>query len=187
MNRLRFPKSPASVLRHLKRGGIIAYPTESCYGLGCLPQHNGALRRLIRLKKRAQDKGMIVIGSGLPQLLPLLDRLPESQQSAIRTVWPARKTLVLPANPRIPVLLRGKRRHQVAVRVPDHEGARQICRRLNTPLVSTSCNRAGKRVCRLEREVKRQFGSRVWIIGGRIGNATSPSTIIDWISGKQLR
>jgi len=47
---------------HLKRGGLIAYPTESCYGLGCLPTHTKALKKLIRLKRRPQHKGMIVIG-----------------------------------------------------------------------------------------------------------------------------
>lgn len=130
---------------------------------------------------------MIVIGDGLPQLLPLLGRLPEQQKIEIASVWPARKTLVLPTNPRIPTLLRGKRRNKIAVRVPNHENARRLCHQLGTPLVSTSCNRAGKRVCRTEREVKRQFGNRVLVIGGRIGTAAAPSEIIDWASGKRLR
>ncbi|MFC2417680.1 MAG: L-threonylcarbamoyladenylate synthase, partial [Eikenella corrodens] len=61
---------------HLRGGGLVAYPTESSYGLGCLPTHRRALHRLMQLKKRPQHKGLIVIGNLLKQLEPLLQRLP---------------------------------------------------------------------------------------------------------------
>ena len=63
---------------HLRRGSLVAYPTESSYGLGCLPTHRRALRWLMQLKKRPQHKGLIVIGNDLKQLEPLLQRLPEN-------------------------------------------------------------------------------------------------------------
>lgn len=173
--------------RHLQCGGLIAYPTESCYGIGCLPQHPRALQKLVRLKKRPQHKGLIVIGDNLPRLEPLLQRLSENQRKNIAARWPAPLTLLLPADPRIPVILRGKRRNQLAVRAPAHSGARSLCRALRTPLVSTSCNKAGKRACKSEREARRQFGRQLMVVGGRCGGAKSPSRIIDWASGQRLR
>ncbi|EGZ51235.1 L-threonylcarbamoyladenylate synthase [Neisseria wadsworthii] len=172
---------------HLKRGGLVAYPTESCYGLGCLPQNVRALQKLVRLKKRPQHKGMIVIGDGLPRLLPLLKGLSEKEQHSIAAAWPAPLTYLLPVSSKAPVMLRGKGRSKLAVRVPAHQGARALCRALRTPLVSTSCNKAGKRPCKTEREVRRQFGRQVAIIGGRCGGAKTPSRIVDWESGKRLR
>lgn len=172
---------------YLKSGGVVAYPTESCYGLGCLPEHTQALKRVIHLKKRPQHKGMIVIGSDLGQLKPLIRRPSENIRTLLQQTWPAAKTFLLPAERKVLPLLRGKGRDKLAVRVPDHAGARRLCHALNTPLVSTSCNRAGKRACKTEREVRRQFGRKVWIIGGLIGRQKTPSQIIDGETGKRLR
>lgn len=172
---------------HLHRGGLIAYPTESCYGLGCLPRNTKALNNLIRLKKRPQQKGMIIIGDCLSRLQPLLQSLSENQQQSLSTEWPAPVTYLLPASPKVPPLLRGKQRRKVAVRIPAHTAARTLCKALHTALVSTSCNRTGKRPCKTEREAKRQFGNQVKIIGGRCGSSKTPSRIIDWESGLRLR
>lgn len=173
--------------RHLQRGGIVAYPTESCYGLGCLPHHPRALQALVRLKKRPQHKGMIVIGSSLHQLLPLLQGLSENERRRLEASWPAPLTYLLPAEEGTPALLRGKGRSTLAVRVPAHAGARALCRALRTPLVSTSCNRAGRRPCTAAREVRRRFGRQVWLVEGRCGGAGSPSRIVDFASGLRLR
>lgn len=172
---------------HLKSGGLVAYPTESCYGLGCLPKSAVALKKLVHLKKRPQHKGMIVIGNGLPQLQPLLQQPSDEVLSLLRQTWPAAKTFLLPARPNVLPILRGQRRHKLAVRVPAHAGARRVCQMLDTPLVSTSCNHAGKRSCKNEREVRRQFGRRVWVVGGLIGRQKQPSQIIDGESGRRLR
>lgn len=187
-----FPKTLAAaeknvVRAHLKRGGLIAYPTESCYGLGCLPDHAQALRRLTRLKKRPQHKGMIVIGCDLRQLLPCLNRPSESTRIMLEQTWPAAKTFLLPAKRRVLPLLRGKGRRKLAVRVPAHQGAQRLCAVLESALVSTSCNRAGKRPCKTRREVWRQFGREVKVIGGLIGKNKAPSQIIDGESGVRLR
>jgi len=161
---------------HLKKGGLVAYPTESCYGLGCVPTLPKALNQLIHLKKRPQHKGMIVIGHSLEQLQPLLQRPSENIQ-----------TMLLPAGKKVLPSLRGKGRSKLAVRVPAHTGARRLCQVLEMPLVSTSCNRAGKRACKTEREVRRQFGRKVWVVGGLIGKQKTPSQIIDGETGARLR
>lgn len=172
---------------HLKRGGIVAYPTESCYGLGCLPRHRLALQQLIRLKKRPQHKGMIVIADKLHRLQPLLSPLSQQTQHTLQQTWPAHKTFLLPSRHTILPLLRGKSRQQLAVRVPQHAAARQLCRLLKTALVSTSCNRAKQKPCKQARAVQQRFGKQVMMVHGRCGQAKKPSQIIDWASGKQLR
>ena len=172
---------------HLKKGGLVAYPTESCYGLGCIPTLPKALNQLIHLKKRPQHKGMIVIGHSLEQLQPLLQRPSENIQTMLHGAWPAPKTFLLPVGKKVLPSLRGKGRSKLAVRVPAHAGARRLCQVLEMPLVSTSCNRAGKRACKTEREVRRQFGRKVWVVGGLIGKQKTPSQIIDGETGARLR
>ena len=172
---------------YLKRGGVIAYPTESCYGIGALPRHVGAIKKIIRLKKRPQNKGLIVIGCNFTQLSLLLIRQLESVQQQLQAIWPAPKTFVLPARSTLSPLLRGSRRQKLAVRVPDHDVARTICDICKSPLISTSCNRSGKYSCRSAREVKRQFGQNVWVLAERIGGRRQPSEIIDWSSQERLR
>lgn len=175
------------IKQHLKEGGVIAYPTESCYGLGCLPQHAQGLRRLIRLKKRPQHKGMIVIAADLKQFKPWLKPLSPQITTQLHHTWPAAITFLLPSSDHVLPQLRGKGRNKLAVRVPDHAQARHLCKQNRSALVSTSCNRAGQRPCRTSREVQRRFGKQVFIIKGLIGKYRSPSKIIDVISGQRLR
>ena len=156
---------------HLRRGGLVAYPTESSYGLGCLPTHRRALCRLMQLKKRPQHKGLIVIGNDLKQLEPLLQRLPENQRRLAQSTWPAAVTFLFAA----------------ADSVPAHAGARRLCALLGTPLVSTSCNRSGRRALRHQREVRRCFGRDVYVVNGRCGGSKRPSRIVDAQSGVYLR
>ena len=174
---------------HLRRGGLVAYPTESSYGLGCLPTHRRALRRLMRLKKRPQHKGLIVIGNDLKQLEPLLQRLPENQRRLAQSTWPAAVTFLFAAADSVPSLLRGRGRgrEKLAVRVPAHDGARRLCALLGTPLVSTSCNRSGRRALRHQCEVRRCFGRDAYVVNGRCGGSKRPSRIVDAQSGAYLR
>lgn len=184
--RLRLPFSLPQLRRYLKRGGLVAYPTESSYGIGALPRHPKALKALLRLKKRPQHKGLIVIGGSLKQLAPLLAPLPPQDTAALNRIWPAARTFVLPAARVLPDL-RGRRRQKLAVRVPDHPAARALCRAVRSPLVSTSCNRAGRRPCRSAAEARRLFGSQLAIVGGRTGGRKKPSEITDWQQGIRLR
>ena len=185
--RIQSPRALWRLRTYLKRGGIIAYPTESCYGLGGLPTHTGAIRRIIRLKKRPQNKGLIVIGNELQQLQPLLCRLPDDTQQQLQNIWPAPKTFVLPCHPKVHPMLRGARRQQLAARVPNHLVARQICRETKSALISTSCNRAKQMPCRNSKEARKRFGKQVWIMGGQVGKRKNPSEIIDWSTKIQLR
>ena len=169
----------------LKAGGVIAYPTESCYGLGCDPRNRAAVQHILRLKKRMQRKGLIVIAAHAQQLTRYVetDALHAAGHSGH---WPGPVSLLLPASKRCPVWLRGQHR-TLAVRVTAHVQTAHLCAQLSMALVSTSANRAGAVALKTARACQRQFGHRVRVIPGKIGAARRPSTIIDFASGRVLR
>ena len=126
--------------RIVSNGGLIAYPTEAVYGIGCLPGNRGAVKRLLRIKQRSWRKGLILIAASLDQLADLIV-LPESGLRAeILKSWPGPVTWVLEAQPGVPAWLGGGR-GTLAVRVTDHPLARRLCERVGEALVSTSANR----------------------------------------------
>ncbi|MBP5789697.1 MAG: L-threonylcarbamoyladenylate synthase [Neisseriaceae bacterium] len=178
-----------AVRHHLKKGGVLVYPAESCFGVGGLPFHTKALRHILRIKKRPMNKGMIVVGGKIEQLQSLtLFRQPENwfylkkewQQSSTTFLLPANKMRVKPA-------LRGAGRSNIGVRLPLHTGLQNLCRDLRTALVSTSANKSHGKPCRNEREAKRLFGKKAMTISGKIGKNRKPSKIIDWQSGEVVR
>jgi L-threonylcarbamoyladenylate synthase len=170
---------------YLKLGGVIAYPTESCYGLGCYPFNRQAVRRLIQLKGRPVSKGLILIADRFSRFQRLLKPLRKNQQSRLCATWPGPLTWILPARDRAP-WLRGKNLG-LAVRVTAHPPAARLCRELGTALVSSSANKSGGYPVKTARECRRIFGNRVRVIEGRIGKRKRASTLIDFISGKVLR
>ena len=105
----------------------------------------------------------------------------------LHDAWPAPKNFFMSHRKKYCPHYVEKGRSKLAVRVPAHAGARRLCQVLKMPLVSTSCNRAGKRACKTEREVRRQFGRKVWVVGGLIGKQKTPSQIIDGETGARLR
>lgn len=170
----------------LKHGGLIAYATESCFGLGCDPRNPHAINKLIKLKQRDQAKGLIVIGDSLKQLRPLLGNLTHAQQAKLRASWPAALTWVCPASDDCHPALTGGR-GTIAVRIPAHRGARMLCAQAEMPLVSTSANLSGKKSIRTWQAAMRQFGGRVKIIQGEIGHYRKPSMVCDLASNQILR
>lgn len=170
----------------LRRGGIIAYPTESCYGLGCDPRNPRALQRLIRLKGRSAAKGMLLIADRFKRLKPFVRPLHATDLARMQHSWPGPVTWVAPASNACPPLLTGGR-PTIAVRVTAHPVAAQLCRSLGMALVSTSANKSGKKPAKTAAECRRIFGARVRVIGGRIGRRRRPSTLIDLATGNILR
>lgn len=170
----------------LKRGGLIAYPTESCYGLGCDPGNRTAVKNLLKLKGRPQNKGLILIASAFRQLKPYVACLNHDQYQEISATWPGPHTWVLPVSPACPHWLTGNRR-SIAVRVTAHAGAARLCRGVGMALVSTSANLSGAKAVKTYRECVRLFGDRVTVIPGRVGRRRRPSTIHDLASGTILR
>ena len=173
-------------IAHIRCGGVIAYPTESCYGLGCDPFNYKAIKSIINLKGRNPKKGLIVIASRTSQLKNLVI-LPDNLNDVNR-YWPGPYTLLLRKkhNNKIPHILHGKH-VQIAVRVSAHKLVCQLCNFLNIPLVSTSANYSGCKSAKNYADCKRLFGNKVLVLPGRTSLAKRPSTIIDWESGRILR
>lgn len=171
---------------HLARGGLIAYPTESCYGLGCDPRNLQALRRLIALKGRSAAKGMLLIADRYRRLAPYVGRLAAADRAHMQRSWPGPVTWVVPASRACPALLTGGR-PTIAVRVTAHPGAARLCRELGMALVSTSANKTGRKPAKTAAECRKIFGARVRVVPGRIGTRKRPSTLIDLATGTVLR
>lgn len=169
--------------------GVIAYPTEAVFGLGCDPTNEQAIERILTLKKRPADKGLILIAADYSQLLPYVDdqAIGQDKRFTVFSHWPGPVTLVLPARASVSKLLTGGR-DTIAVRVTDFEPARELCRKLGTALVSTSANPAGEEPARTAEQVRNYFADQLnWIFDAPTGGATSPSRIIDPLSKKVVR
>lgn len=177
---------PHAITAHLKRGGLIAYPTEYCYGLGCDPRNRNAVQRLLKLKMRPQGKGLILIAGKFAQLAPYLQPLTPDQQNILRRDGAQAITYLMPANADVPRWLRGAH-DTLAVRITAHSGAAALCNALGMALVSTSANRRGYQPARTYAQCQRLFGKQVWVLPGRVGKRNKPSTIRAWMDGKIIR
>lgn len=178
---------PSRKLRaHLKRGGLIAYPTESCYGLGCDPNNYQAVRKLLRLKQRPQRKGLILIAANYSQVKNYLQLLNAKQQKVLAEGGAQAITYLMPALTATPHCLRGVH-NTLAIRLTAFQSAAQLCKGIRHALVSTSANRSGKRPAKTYAECQRLFGHRVWVLRGKVGKRKKPSTIRTWADGKIIR
>ena len=173
--------------RVLHRGGLIAYPTEAVYGLGCLPGERRAVERLLDIKNRSWRKGFSLIAAGLDQIEPLVELPAGPLADELRRSWPGPVTWVLNARPGIPFWLTGGR-DTLAVRVTGHALSRRLCETAASPLISTSANRSRRPPLRRHLHVRREFGTRVdYVLTGELGGMAKPTMIRDGRTGDILR
>lgn len=175
-------------VRTLNSGGAIAYPTEAVWGLGCDPWDEEAVERILELKQRPVHKGLILVAGSTDQVMPLLDPLDGALRERALGCWPGPVTCLIP-DPlkQTPEWIRGQH-SSVAVRVSDHPLVRRLCEAFGGPLVSTSCNPAGRASARTPWQVRRYFSDELdYILPGDLGRERRPSRIIDLASGRQLR
>lgn len=173
--------------RRVAAGGIIAYPTEAVYGLGCDPRDAAAVLRLLTLKQRAISKGLILLAASLEDLLPYLAPLTADTLAKVRRTWPGPVTWLLPARPEVPYWLRGDHA-AVAVRVTAHPLAAALCRACGGVLVSTSANITNRPPARSTLAVRRCFGATVdYVVSGALGGLVRPTPIIDARDGRIVR
>jgi L-threonylcarbamoyladenylate synthase len=181
------PHKLRQITRLLGAGAVIAYPTEAVFGLGCNPRDAAAVYRLLALKKRPVNKGLILIASEFSQLEPLLAPLEADQRRRLQRSWPGPVTWLIPARTGVPVWLRG-RHDTLAVRVTSHPIASALCQVWGGPLVSSSANMAGHPPAVTALAVRRRLPSGLdYIVPGRVGSATRPSEIRDLLSGRVIR
>lgn len=185
-SRVRLHPSERDIGAALRRGRLICYPTESCFGLGCHPRRARAVRRLLTLKRRSWKKGLILISDAEARFGRFLLPLPPDQHQKLRAPWPGPHTWIVPCKPLTPHFLTGKGRG-LAVRVTAETIAANLARIASAPLVSTSANRSGQRAIKTYREAVRQFGRSALVIRGRVGGRPRPSTVQHFASGRILR
>lgn len=178
-------------LRHAARivrgGGVIAYPTEAVFGLGCLPRERRAVERVLAIKRRSWRKGLILIGADLAQLERYVVLPPEPRRSEVLASWPGPHTWVLDARPDAPRWVTGGRA-SVAVRVTAHPLARALCAAVGDALVSTSANVSRRPPHRRLLVLRRDLGRRVdYVLTGALGGLAAPTVIRDGRSGETLR
>jgi L-threonylcarbamoyladenylate synthase len=169
--------------RVLKQGGVIAYATEYCFGLGCDPRNRDAVLRILRIKHRARSKGLIVIAADTQQLTPYVENIPRQ----VLASWPGPYTSLLPVRPGVAHWITGGH-SKIALRVTAHAQAAQLCRAAGMAIVSTSANRAGAAPVRNYRDALRRFGKCIdYVLPSRVGKLTAPTPIRDAESGELIR
>lgn len=168
-------------------GGVVACPTEAVWGLSCNPWDEQAVMRLLELKRRPVNKGLILVAAAENQLQFLLQHLSPEQRGQLSVTWPGPVTWLIPHRGGVPPWISGDH-DTVAVRVSGHPVVKALCAAWGGPLVSSSANRAGAQAPRAAFQVRRYFGERLdYILSGAVGGSARPSVIRDLASGRILR
>lgn len=179
----------ADALATLRAGGVIACPTEAVWGLSCDPFDESAVERLLAIKRRPVDKGLILVAADPAQFDGLLDwdALAPDRREAVLASWPGPHTWIIPATAKLPRWITGT--HEgVAVRVTAHEAMAALCRAFGGPLVSTSANPTGAPPPRELAELDPVLHAALdAVLPGRTGNLPRPTAIRDARTGRALR
>lgn len=162
--------------KRLRGGGVVAYPTETVYGLGVDATDPEALSELFRLKGRATESGVSVLVEDAAQLEALAGALPDAARQLARRFWPGPLTLVVDARARSLRAVRTAR--GVGFRCSSHPVARSLVHAVGRPIVSTSCNRSGADPCTTARDVLEAFGDGMVVADGAPAGGAPPSTVI---------
>ena len=176
--------------RIIARGGLVAYPTEAVYGLGCDPWNRAAVERVLAIKRRDPTKGLILIAAEPFQLRPFVTPLPPGRMAEVLASWPGPHTWLLPIRPGTPSWLTG-RFTTLAVRVTAHPLAAGLCRAYGGAIVSTSANLADRPPARSALGVRLALAKGPdgpdLILAGTCAGAGRPSSIRDGLTGRVLR
>ena len=176
-----------AALAALRRGGVVAYPTEGVFGLGCDPRDAAAVARLLALKGRPASVGLILIAAEFSQLAPLLAPLDPKLEARAAATWPGPVTWVWPVATGVDRGLTGGR-DTLAVRVTAHPVAAALCHAFGGALVSTSANRHGAAPALTAAEVERDFGTALdAVINAPCGGRDKPTELRDVLTGTVLR
>jgi L-threonylcarbamoyladenylate synthase len=178
------PHQPESELidlavKSLQNGGVIGYPTETIYGIGCSAYDNEAVTRIYQLKGRDHSKAMIVIAADILQISELVKRIPETAEKLMDSFWPGPLTMVFEVSEKLKQYAI-KRTKTIAVRIPANEICLSLLKSCDFPIVSTSANKSGMPVSTNVEQVSDSFGTELdLIIDGGPTPSSAPSTVVD--------
>jgi L-threonylcarbamoyladenylate synthase len=163
----------------LSRGGVVAYPTDTLYGLAVDPRSAAAVERLFAIKRRRAEVAIPLIAASLAQVRQAVTSVPPVADRLASRFWPGPLTLILPAHPVVSEAVHGGR-GTVAIRVPDHPVARGLAEAFGFPVTATSANRAAAPAASTADEALEALGEELDVVidaGPTPGGL--PSTIVD--------
>ena len=181
--------TPVQAAATLRSGGVIAYPTEAVWGLGCDPFNEAAVLRLLAIKQRPVAKGMILVAASVDQFDGLADwdALSGPQRDTVLASWPGPRTWIIPASARVPRWIRGDH-DGVAMRVSSHPVVVALCETFGGAIVSTSANPAAAPPPRTLSEFDKDLLDALdGVVEGEVGDLDRPTPIRDARSGTELR
>lgn len=174
----------------LHHGGVIAYPTEAVYGLGCDPENLSAIKKILELKQRKAEKGLILIASSFDQLENYINPLEKNIEEKILSSWNDQSnaiTWLIPAKKGVSEYLKGEF-DTLAVRVSHHPIVKELCEKFGGAVVSTSANISTQESARTAEQVKQIFGNKIdFVLEGKTNINAQPSKIRDALTDKVIR
>lgn len=173
----------------LRSGGVLAYPTEAVFGLGCDPHDQAAFERLFALKQRPPTQGVLLIAADFAQVERYidLDAVPAQILQQIQASWPGPNTWIFPRSSAVPAWVAGAHAG-IALRVTAHAPAAALCRAFGAALVSTSANPHGEPPARSAQTVAEYFGAALdGVLDAPLGAQDRPTVIRDALTGAMIR
>lgn len=161
----------------IRVGGVVAFPTDTVYGIGADPFQPEAVASLYRAKGRPADKAIAVLMGSSGDLPKVAQNIPDWVQRLMEAFWPGALTLILEKQPAIPSIVSGT--DTLGVRMPDHPVAVELMGATG-PLAVTSANVSGVAAASEAAEVERQLGGKIeMIVDGGVSPGGQPSTVLD--------
>ena len=178
---------PQTAAAKIRAGDVIAYPTEAVFGLGCDPNNESALRKLLALKGRPESAGFVLIASSFEQLKPWVGPVDDAQLAVAMATWPGPVTWLFPRAEHVSNLVAGEH-PTIAVRITSHSPSRELCDACDSALISSSANHSAAEPARSAGEVEDYFSHYLGgILTGPLGGAENPSEIRDLATGRVIR
>lgn len=175
--RIDHPRALPRAVEVLRAGRLVAFPTDTVYGLGALVQDDQAIRELYRVKGRGSEKAIPILLGSSDDLLQVAKEPPQMALALAQRFWPGALTLIVPVRPGLPASITPD--DTIGVRVPDHDLARALLR-LAGPLATTSANPTGEASPVTPDEVMRGIGGRFdLLLDGGATPGSRPSTVVD--------
>ena len=179
--------SISEAAQRLRAGKVVAYPTEAVYGLGCDPDSESAVRRILELKKRPAAAGLILIADNFDRFGRYVAQVPRTLLDRALATWPGHVTWLFPRADGVPDWLAGDH-PTIAIRITAHPVCRDLCAAFGGALVSTSANPRSEDPARSVDSVRRYFGADIaGEVAGPLGSDARPSEIRDLATGRVTR
>ena len=172
----RIVSDAAAVIR---KGGILLYPTDTIYGLGCDAYNAGAVERLFKVKRRPEKNRALVLAAGKTMLEALVEEMPDAALRLMEHFWPGPLTLIFRARVDLHASITGDDR-KVGIRIPDNRFCLKLLNACGVPIVSTSANISGRPYTEEPETLKKLFLKDVDLMvdAGMLRGAL-PSTVVD--------